>query len=175
VTPLIRSSVPAHLASELIARGSPIFIEYYRSHIAVRSEFYPGAREAIQALRSNGYRAAVCTNKAQGLARQLINTLHSADLFDVVIGGDTCTTCKRPAEPFLKAVADAGGRSGLMVGDSLIDADTARNAGACFIAASFGYSDRLVLEQSAHAVIDSFSQLQVAIERCVHLQTRRND
>ena len=63
------------------------------------------------------------------------------------------------------AVVDFGGRAAF-VGDSIIDADTARAAGLPFVAVSFGFADRPVEQLGADAVIDDFAALAEALSRC---------
>ena len=50
------------------------------------------------------------------------------------------------------------------VGDSMIDAETARAAGVPFVAVSFGFSDRPAAGFGADAVIDDFGALIGALE-----------
>jgi phosphoglycolate phosphatase len=53
----------------------------------------------------------------------------------------------------------------VLVGDSIIDADTARAALVPFVAVGFGYSDRPVDSLGADAVIHRYGELIGALER----------
>jgi phosphoglycolate phosphatase len=64
-----------------------------------------------------------------------------------------------------EAVARAGGGRAALVGDSIVDAETARAAGMPFVAVSFGFSDRPVEALGADCVIDRFDQLKGALGR----------
>ena len=67
--------------------------------------------------------------------------------------------------PLREAIARAGGGRAAFVGDSIVDAETARAAGIPFVAVSFGFSDRPVAELGADAVIDSYAELIETLER----------
>ena len=62
------------------------FLASYRAHVCVASRLYPGAREALVALRAGGAALAVVTNKPGDLARALLTTLDAAAELDGIIG-----------------------------------------------------------------------------------------
>jgi len=108
---------------------------------------------------------AVCTNKAEGLARRCIDELGWADRFDALIGGDTLPVRKPDPAPLFEAIARAGGGRAAYVGDSITDTDTGRNANIPTVAVSFGFSDRPVEQLDAMALIDHFDDLIPTLER----------
>ncbi len=120
--PLDPARVPA-----LFAR----FIDLYQDRIADESAPFPGAIEAMDALRGAGARLAICTNKRTSLSVSLLNALNIADRFDAVVGADSVPASKPDAGHLIAAVEQAGGRleRALMVGDSGADAAAARAAG----------------------------------------------
>ncbi len=63
-----------------------------------------------------------------------------------------------------KAITRAGGGRGVLVGDSIVDADAAKAANLPFVAVSFGFADRPATELGAAAVIDRYDQLLGALE-----------
>ncbi|MGZ5987384.1 MAG: HAD hydrolase-like protein, partial [Caulobacteraceae bacterium] len=58
------------------------FIARYLAHIADESRPFPGVVDALEALRADGARLAVCTNKPTGLSTSLLAALDLARLFD---------------------------------------------------------------------------------------------
>jgi phosphoglycolate phosphatase len=153
-------------ASEsLVEAGFPIFIDYYSANICRGTRPYPGVEAALDALREAGAKLAVCTNKAERLTGLLLDALGWKGRFDAVVGGDTLAARKPDPAPLLEAVARAGGGSAAFVGDSIIDAETARAAGLPFVAVSFGFSDRPVEALGADAVIDRYDELLPALRR----------
>ena len=120
------------------------YLEYYKVHIADRTQLYPGVDKALAMFARAGWRQAICTNKIESLARLLIAKLGVADRFAFICGQDTFGVGKPDATPLLKTIAASGGASdhAIMVGDSITDIKTARAAGVPVIAVDFGYSRR---------------------------------
>jgi len=149
---------------ELVEEGFPIFIDHYAKNICVGTSAYPGVEAALEALDAAGAALAVCTNKPERLAVQLIDALGWKNRFRSIVGGDTLAVRKPDPSPLIEAIARAGGGSAAFVGDSITDADTARAARIPLVAVSFGFSDRPVVELGADAVIDHFDQLVPALD-----------
>ena len=64
----------------------PEFLARYSQVLSQRSKIYPGAREAVGALRENGWRVAICTNKPEDLAQAESLLKRAIPLFDQVKG-----------------------------------------------------------------------------------------
>ena len=158
---LLRRGLAASGPSDeaLIDRGYPIYRKYYAANVCVGTTIFPAVEAALDALGAAGVRLAVCTNKPEGLSRTLLAALGWESRFDAVVGGDTLPVAKPDPAPLLEAVARAGGGRAAFVGDSIVDADTARAAGLPFVAVSFGFSDRPVAALGADAVIDDYAEL----------------
>jgi phosphoglycolate phosphatase len=149
----------------LVAAGYPIFLDHYAANICSGTSIYPALEPALDKLKASGIAIALCTNKPERLTRLLLDALGWADRFDAVVGGDTLSVRKPDPAPLLEAMARAGGGRGAFVGDSIVDADTARAAGVPFVAVSFGFSDRPPGEFGADAVIDSYPELLPVLAR----------
>ncbi len=99
VKPMIGAGAKIMLERTLAATGGcsdeefrrlyKLLLGYYEAHIAVESRPFPGAVEAIEALRAMGVKTAIVTNKFEGLAEKLMTELGLRDRFDTLIGGDT--------------------------------------------------------------------------------------
>jgi phosphoglycolate phosphatase len=67
---------------------------FYGRRCGTRSHLYPQVRETLEALRAQGSKLAVVTNK-EGRYTQIVMAVQKlTDLFDVVISGDTLATKK---------------------------------------------------------------------------------
>ncbi|WP_349360948.1 HAD family hydrolase [Stappia sp.] len=154
----------------LLDRLQTAFIAHYAEHIAVESRPFPGALEAVAALRAQGHKTAICTNKKEHLALRLLDVLGLTGSFDALVGGDTFACSKPHAEPLLGAIARAGGEPtrAVMIGDSRTDIDAARNARIPVVAVTFGYSDTPVAQLSPDAVISHFDALARALADLSH-------
>lgn len=141
------------------------FIDHYAGHIADESRPFPGAVEALDRLAADGWRLAVCTNKYEALARQLLAALGIAGRFAAIAGQDTFGVKKPDPRHLTETIRVAGGndRRAVMVGDSEIDIATARAAGIPVIAVEFGYSPVPVADLGADRVINHFDGLYGAV------------
>jgi phosphoglycolate phosphatase len=153
---------------ELIETGFPIFIDHYLNNICVGTRPYDGVEVALDALRDEGIRVAVCTNKAEVLTFALLDALGWQKRFDAVVGGDTLPARKPDPAPLFEAIARAGGGTAAFVGDSITDADTAKAAGLPFVAVRFGFSDRPVEQLGAQAIIAHYAELSGALASLPH-------
>jgi phosphoglycolate phosphatase len=144
---------------EMVEQGFPAFIDFYEANICAGTRIYPELDDALDALRADHVRLAVCTNKQEGLTAKLLDALGWGGRFDALVGGDTLPVRKPDPAPLREAVVRAGGGRAVLVGDSITDADTARAAGIPFVAVSFGFSDRPAEALGADAVIDRYGEL----------------
>ncbi|WP_417767328.1 HAD family hydrolase [Stappia sp.] len=150
---------------ETIERLNRDFIACYRADIATLSRPFPGAVEALDTLHVAGWRMAVCTNKTEVVARELLIELGLIDRFRAVVGADTFARPKPDAMPLLGAIERSGGivPGSVMIGDSRTDIDAARAAGLPVVAVTFGYTDTPVADLGPDAVINHFDQLAGAL------------
>jgi phosphoglycolate phosphatase len=124
--------------------------------------FFPGAREALERLRSTGFRLGVATNGEAGLARGVLEKLDALGLFDVVAGADMVNEGKPAPDMIILACELAGAppEKTVYVGDQPTDAQAAGRAGVVFIV-GVGGSELLDAgaDAGADAVVDFVSEL----------------
>lgn len=167
-------AVTGDAPEELVEQGFPLFLDFYGQNICKGTATFPGVEQALDRLDAAGIRLALCTNKPEGLTLRLLSALGWSARFHSVVGGDTLPTRKPDPAPLREAVARAGGRRYAFVGDSIVDADTARAAGVPFVAVRFGYSDRPADELGAGAVIDHFDTLIPTLQAIGRRPSRRS-
>jgi phosphoglycolate phosphatase len=143
------------------------FIVRYRAHIADESRPFPGCVAALEALRADGARLAVCTNKPTGLSNALLDALDMSRLFEAVMGIDTAPAAKPDPRHLEAAVLAAGGRPerALMVGDAATDAGAARALRVPLVLVSFGYTETPAAQLAPDVLIDHYDQLPAAARR----------
>jgi len=143
------------------------FLVFYAKNIAARSRPYPGVEQMLKDFRSRGTTLAICTNKREDLARDLLRALHLEDAFDVITGRDTFDVFKPDPGHLTQTIELAGGCTGraIMIGDSQTDLSTAHAAGIPVIGVSFGYSDPPMAQLKPTLMIDSYSQFDAALKR----------
>lgn len=153
----------APLSGEESDRAVSAFLAHYGAHIADHSVPFPGAVRAMDDLRSRGASVAICTNKREGPARQLISALAIEDRFAAIVGGDSTEAPKPDPAPVRRCLEQAGARSGVFVGDSDTDIRAAQAAGLPMVLVSFGYGPT-TLAAHADRQIDQFADLVSALE-----------
>lgn len=109
---------------------------------------YPGVAMALDSLSAMGWRLAVVTNKPEALSRSLLGAHGLAGRFEAVVGFDTTAHGKPHPAPVEYALSSmrAAPREAVFVGDSDVDAETARRATLPFILFEGGYGAALVRE-----------------------------
>jgi len=126
-------------ADVLVEEIAGEYVAAYREHPVVDSLLYPEVEEALDALGAHGIPMAVCTNKNEAIAHQVLAGLGIAEHFPVVVGGDRLTNCKPHPDHLLLAFAELGcsAAEGLLVGDSPIDEQCATDASVAFRAVAW--------------------------------------
>jgi len=144
------------------------FIVRYNDHIADESRPFPGVVQALERLKADGAKLAVCTNKLTGLSVSLLDALNLSSLFDAVVGADSAPAIKPDPRHLEAAIAAAGGSRdrAILVGDAATDAGAARAAGVPLILVSFGYTETPAAELKPDILIHHFDELPAA---CVRL------
>jgi phosphoglycolate phosphatase len=132
---------------ETLAKAYAFFLDYYREHKLDYTYAYDGVLEALAALRKVREQPdappramAVLTNKPVRPAQAICEALGLAPYFLNIYGGNSFTTKKPDPEGLLALMKEAHARpeETVMIGDSHVDVQTARNAGAWCIGCTFG-------------------------------------
>jgi phosphoglycolate phosphatase len=178
---MIGDGTPALVARALAARGLPAsllderlarFMALYEAAPVARSRPYPGVTETLAALRGDGRRLAVCTNKPQQAALAVLRGLALDGFFAAVVGGDVLAVKKPDPAHLRAAIAALGAAQGeaVMIGDNEHDVAMAKAAGVPVILVRYGYH-RVPLETlAADLQIDAFSELPDALARLDPMQ-----
>lgn len=145
-------------------RLMPDLLRFYGEHIAVHSRPFPGLIETLDRLDALGVRAAVATNKSEGLARRLLDELELTHRLTAIVGGDTVGVRKPSPEPIRAMIERSGGGRTAFVGDSIYDMMAAKAAGVPSVLVGFGFLDRPVDAFDADHVIDHFDTLIPLLE-----------
>ena len=150
--------------SEIDALWDP-FIAHYKANIAVDSAVFPGSEVALKELLELGAVLAVCTNKMEALARQVLDELGVAGYFSACLGADSVPERKPNGDHIMRTIQAVNGDTAkaIMIGDSQTDEKAAQNAGLPFIFVPFGYGPGTQDQVHAAAVVDDYSAMVSAI------------
>ena len=140
-----------------------IFLAHYRAHIADGTRLFPHVAETLGALKAQGARLGVLTNKPQELTDPLLPLLGLDGLFAAVYGAGRKPYTKPDPRIFHDVVTDLGGGPAVMIGDSITDLNTARAAGVPCILMSYGFTPVPAKDLGADTVLDDFDQLPQAL------------
>jgi phosphoglycolate phosphatase len=135
------------------------YITHYRMHVAVASRPFPGVEETLAALKSQGVKLGVLTNKPQELTDLLLPALGLDTYFDAIHGAGRYSYNKPDSRVLHHVIDELGGGPALMIGDSLTDVQTARAANVKVILVSFGYTPEPAHALGADAVVDRFADI----------------
>ena len=139
VRALLVGVLPRRSAAE-IDRAVAAYRAHYQSHLLERTRPFAGIEALLADLRAAGVSLSVLTNKPAAAAEAILRGLEMHACFAVVLGGDSLPQPK----PDAAGVLEIQRRMGLapprllLVGDSLVDRDTARAARIDFCAATWG-------------------------------------
>ena len=141
------------------------FIDYYGKNIVNESKVIDGVIEFLKWSKQNDISLAVCTNKQEHLAIDLLKKIKIYEYFEYVAGGNTFEYCKPDPRHLTSAIEIMNGdiKKSLMFGDSENDADAAKAADIPMILLEDGYTDRKI-EQIHH---DHLVKDFVGIEKIV--------
>lgn len=140
------------------ARLLRTFTDRYEGFVGLTT-IYPGVIEALTALRDKGHRLGICTNKPIRPTHAVLAHLALDGYFDTVWGGDSLPQRKPDPAPLLAAFDALGDGPEIYVGDSEVDAETARRSGMPFLLYTQGYRSTPIEDLPVTATFDDFAVL----------------
>lgn len=143
----------------------PKLLAAYAQDIDTHTVLYPGAMDAVETLRATGYRVAICTNKPEGLATELLTRLGVLGAFGAMLGADSLAVRKPDPEHLRETVRRAGGAPdmSLLVGDTDTDRKTARNAGVPSVLVTFGPGGGDMAALQPEALLERYEDLPAIV------------
>lgn len=119
-----------------------IFLTYYQHKLCVESVLYNGVKKTLLALKKQGYRLAIITNKPTIFIAPIIVSYNLTDLFELQLGGDSLKERKPHPLPLLHAckVLNVSTDECIMIGDSKNDILAAKAANMQSIGLTYGYN-----------------------------------
>jgi phosphoglycolate phosphatase len=175
-----RGELPEETISGYIGRGAPqlvaqalgpsasaaeckqaleFFLSYYEAHKMDNTSLYPGVAIALD--RLGHMPMAVLTNKPVRISVRILEALGLAGKFRAIYGGNSFAT-KKPdplgADTILREL-NAAPNQAILVGDSEIDVQTARNAGTLSAIVNYGFGAYNRVTHPADVYLDSLSDL----------------
>lgn len=140
-------------------RALKFFLGYYEDHKMDTTCAYPGVPEALEQLAP--FPMAILTNKPLRISRRILEALGLAKYFRAVYGGNSFET-KKPdplgARTILRELG-AAPHEAMLIGDSEVDVQTARNAGTLAAAVNYGFGTHDRAAHPADIYLDRLADL----------------
>lgn len=150
---LIERAVPEGSSEAQKKTVQESFTAHYKVHSADKTRPYGGIPEVLTQLKNQGCQMAVVSNKAD-FAVQSLCEAYFPGMFTFVVG-EREGIRRKPAPDSIYEVLEhlrISKEEAVYVGDSDVDAETAKNAGIDLIAVTWGFRNQEVLEAAGAKV-----------------------
>ena len=143
------------------------FVNYYGKNIVNESKLIDGAKDFLIWSKEKNISMAVCTNKQEHLAIDLLKKIGIYDFFEYVAGHNTFDYCKPDPRHLTSVVEILDGdlKKTLMIGDSETDANAAKAAGIPVILLEDGYTEKNTTEIYHNHLIKDFIGIEKIITK----------
>ena len=143
------------------------FIDFYSQNIDRGSKPIDGIMEFLKWAKTKDISMAVCTNKQERLAIDLLKKLKMYDYFEYVAGSDTFPFNKPDPRHLTNVVEIMQGdlKKTIMVGDSEVDGKSAENAKIPFVLVKDGYTEKSSNEIKHNELIKDFKNFDKVVEK----------
>ena len=145
------------------------FIDFYSKNIDRNSIPINGSIDFFEWAKSKNISMAVCTNKQEKLAVDLLKKLDIYKYFEYVAGSDTFSYNKPDPRHLTDVVEIIGGdlKKTMMIGDSEVDANSAHNANLPFVLVRDGYTEKSEKEIKHDELISDFIGFEKIIQKYI--------
>ena len=143
------------------------FVDYYGKNIINESTLINGVKEFLKWCKEKNIAMAVCTNKQEHLATDLLKKIGIYDYFEYVAGSNTFDYCKPDPRHLTNVIEILGGeiKRSIMIGDSETDANAAKNAGIPVVLLEDGYTEKNTTEIYHNHLIKDFIGIEEIISK----------
>jgi phosphoglycolate phosphatase len=140
-------------------RALKFFLGYYENHKMDTTCAYPGVTEALEQLAA--FPMAILTNKPVRVSVRILEGLGLAKYFRAVYGGNSFETKKPDPLGVQTILREFGAVPGevMLIGDSEVDVQTARNAGTLAAAVNYGFGTHDRALHPADVYLDRLTDL----------------
>ena len=143
------------------------FISFYGKNIVNESTLINGVKEFLKWCKEENISMAVCTNKTEHLAIDLLKKIGIYDYFEYVSGYKTFEYCKPDPRHLIKTIEilDGDKNKSIMIGDSETDANAAKAAEIPMILLKYGYTEKKSEEIYHNHLIQDFIGIEKIITK----------
>jgi phosphoglycolate phosphatase len=162
---LIRRAMGLEASDAETEKALEFFLVYYGDHKLDNTRAYPGIPEALEELHQAGVRMAVLTNKPVRISGRICEGLGLSKYFTHVYGGNSFERKKPDPLGVETLLAETGvpKERAMMVGDSAVDVQTARNAGVKVCGVTYGFQPESFAACPPDMIVDRPEELVRAV------------
>ena len=146
INKLIERALPEKLRQEeTVMQVREYFVPYYDEHNCDYTRPYEGIPQLLKTLKEQGHYLAVASNKYQVATEKIVAQLFPG-IFDIVLG-ERENIARKPDPQIVYDILSTlntqlSTTNCLYIGDSLVDAQTAKAANLPFVACTWGFCTR---------------------------------
>ncbi|MBR5104816.1 MAG: HAD family hydrolase [Alistipes sp.] len=156
---LVKRALPEDKRTdEYVAAARLDFLDFYTANIDRYTRPYDGIREVLHTLQAEGWNLAVASNKFDEGTQKLVHTIFPEIAFKAIYGNKEGFPLKPDAAlvQLIMEECNATAESTVMIGDSGVDIQTAKNSGIRSIGCTWGFRPRTELEEyHADFIVDT--------------------
>jgi phosphoglycolate phosphatase len=160
--PLLVSRALGSNAKEAdLRRALQFFLAYYEEHKLDTTCAYPGVADSLAELSRKKVPMAVLTNKPVKISVRILEALGLATYFRAIYGGNSFES-KKPDPRGANTIVSEFGASPcetMLIGDSEVDVQTARNARMIAVAVNYGFGVHDRMQHPADLYLEKLADL----------------
>ncbi len=138
-----------------------LFMKYYEKHLMDNTDFFSNCRDIINTFSHK--KQAILSNKPSKFIKIILENLNCLDPFCKILGGDSFESKKPDPQGLIYLMNNfkLSSENLIMVGDSLVDIETAQRAGVPVCAVTYGHASREALKTAnPNWIIDDLLELK---------------
>lgn len=138
------------------------YVKEADQHMTVNTRLFPETGKVLHSLKNNGATIGIISTKYRYRILELVGKVFPEGFFNIIVGGEDVKTPKPSPEGLNIAIErlQTDKTTTLYIGDSTVDAETARNAGVDFAGVLHGMTTREELAVYPHvSIADTLEEL----------------
>ena len=145
-----------------LARLKKEYVAKADQEMVANTKLYPEVLPMIDKIKQSNAKIGIISTKYRYRIMKTLEQYEIQESVDLVVGGEDVSVAKPDPQGILKAVDELGQnkRDVLYIGDSLVDANTAKNAGIDFLGVTTGTTTKEDFKDLPHVlIVDNLSKL----------------
>ena len=137
------------------------FLDIYKTCYVKKSKLYPFTYEILELLKQKKIKMLLVSNKPEYFVKKILDHFNISKYFASISGGDTFSFRKPNAKHLTETIANAGidKYNCIFIGDSIADAECAKNSKSQLILLEHGYSKQNIKLMGADYIFKDLKQL----------------